>query len=81
MNKDSWPLQSEWLDACVIRELVVVCLIYLPQVVESHRVPGGDLNTATISKIQNLTTSLQQRDLELWWCALSGDGEQECLES
>lgn len=61
MNKYSWPLQTEWLDACVIRELIVVRLIYLPQVVESYWVPGGDLNTATTNKIQNHTKVIFER--------------------
>lgn len=87
MSKDSWPLQSGWLVACVIRALIVLCLIYLPQVVESWRVPGGDSSTATINKIQKPPQSyfwetwLIHCRREAWskiifmWCVLSRDGE------
>lgn len=87
MSKDSWPLQSEWLVACVIRALIVLCLIYLPRVVESSRVPGGDSTTATTNKIQKPHRScfweawLLHYRREAWskiifmWWVLSRDGE------
>lgn len=91
MNKDSWPLQSEWLDAYVIRELIVIYLIYLPQVVKSCWVPSGDLNTTIINKIWNHTKVIFKRPgwftagREAWskivfmWCVLPGEGEAGVL--